>query len=185
MKVWETTRKRRTPEEQKEYMKRCYSNWIVKLMQRNVLLDAGKYKTLKRFLTSGGISFSEFDDKTRAAIIKKVWWFKFEKSCSNAKYVRCGKKKGYEDVQYLLGSHSDVLRNLRKFRPDLRDEGLIIIEKYIENGFSQDYAPILHRKSDEGHYEWDNIEIMTRKEHDELTRQERKRKKESAASVSN
>lgn len=45
-------------------------------------------------------------------------------------------------------------------------------------GFNNDYAPILHRKSDSGHYAWDNIEIMTRKKHDELTKQERQKKKE-------
>lgn len=153
---------------------------------RNISMTKERYRMIKNIFTSGsGITLDDLKPKVIELLILKIFYFKFEKSCSNAKYVRCGKKKGYENVHFLLGEWNDydLFRNLRKYRPDIVESGLNIIETYIRNEFNNDYAPILHRKHDKGNYAWDNIEIMPRKQHDELTKLERERKKELANSI--
>ncbi|NRL58352.1 hypothetical protein F3A76_23980, partial [Salmonella enterica subsp. enterica serovar Typhi] len=134
-------------------------------------MTKGRYRMIKKvFESNSGISLDDLKPIAIKRFVMKLFYFKFEASCSNAKYVRCGKKKGYEDTEFLLGNWSSLIWNLKQNRPDLMETGLSICEKYIRNGFNNDDAPVLHRKSDKGHYAWDNIEIMTRKAHDELTK---------------
>ncbi|MFJ8264764.1 hypothetical protein [Peribacillus asahii] len=146
---------------------------------RRTRVDKHRYKMImKIFKSNSGIILDDIESKARKRLILKTFFFKFEGSCSNAKYVRCGKKKGYENVEFKLGSWNRLIRNLQEHRPDLIEIGTNICRTYIEKGFNGDYAPILHRKSDKGDYAWDNIEIIARKEHDALTKQERQKKKE-------
>lgn len=147
--------------------------------KRSTSIDKDWYKMIRNiFQSDSGITLDDLESIARERLVMKLFYFKFEGSCSNAKYVRCGKKKGYENVEFQLGGWSILIRNLKKNRPDILEKGINIIETYIRNEFNKDYAPILHRKNDKGHYAWDNIEIMTRKAHDELTKMERERKKQ-------
>lgn len=148
--------------------------------KRNVSIDKFFYRVIRKiFQSDSGIRLDDLEKTARRRLITKLFYFKFESSCSNAKYVRCEKKKGYENVKFLLGDWKSIIRNLNKYRPDLVETGISICEKYIRNGFDKDYAPVVHRKADSGHYVWDNIEILTRKEHDELTKAERQRKRQA------
>lgn len=146
---------------------------------RSVSMTKWRYSMIKKiFQSNSDIKLDDLKPKIIERFVTKLFYFKFESSCSNAKYVRCEKKKGYENTRFLLGNWSGLIRNLKQNRPDLMETGISICEKYIRNGFSRDYAPVVHRKHDQGNYDWDNIEIMTRKEHDELTKRERQRKKQ-------
>lgn len=152
--------------------------------QRIVSMTKWRYTMIKNiFQSNSGISLDDLKPRAIKQLVTKLFYFKFEGSCSNAKYVRCGRKKGYENIEFLLGNWSSLIRKLKQNRPDLMETGISICEKYIRNGFNNDDAPVIHRKSDSGHYDWNNIEIMTRKEHDELTKLERQKKKEFATTI--
>jgi len=149
-------------------------------LSKNINIDNGYFRMIKTiFKSESGITLDDLEPRARERLIYKIFFYKFEKSCSNAKYVRCEKKKGYENVKFLLGDWSRLIINLRQNRPDLVVTGVKICEEYIHNQFNNKYAPIIHRQSDSGNYDWNNIKIMTKGEHDELTKRERERKRES------
>ncbi|ALF11931.1 hypothetical protein [Parageobacillus thermoglucosidasius] len=150
-----------------------YLNYL--FSRRSTTIDKSRYRVIKNiFQSASGIKLDDLDTTARKRLIMKLFYFKFKNSCSNAKYVRAGKKKGYENVKFLLGEWSSIIRNLKKYRPDLVELGIEICRKYIESGFAGEYAPVVHRIGGKGtDYEWNNITIIAKKEHDELTKKER------------
>ncbi|MGX2962114.1 hypothetical protein JNUCC23_23225 (plasmid) [Peribacillus sp. JNUCC 23] len=137
------------------------------------LVNAGQlnrkaYETLRDMLTSEAVSLDKLNKVTRNNVYKKIFYYKFFISCYNARNVRCGRKKGYENVQYMLGDERGLIIRLSKNNPQLAIDGINIIKRYIESGFDYGYAPCIHRKEDSGHYDWQNIMIMARKDHDQL-----------------
>lgn len=145
-------------------------------------VDKGMYRMIKNvFQSDSGVTLDDLEPKARQKLIEKVFFFKFEHSCcNNAKYVRVKrKKKGYENVEFLLGENYFLIRNLKKKRPDLIEKGLKIIEKFIENKMDKKYGLTMHRLGGNGsNYDWNNIDFLPKKEHDELTKQERANAKE-------
>lgn len=162
-----------------EQSKEAQSKWIrYFLKKRYIVLDKTLYKSIRNVFQSGFTLNDIGDEDLQAKLIKEIFYYKFKWSCSNARYVRVGKKKGYEDVKYLLEEDGTLIRNLHKYRPDLVELGIEICRKYIESGFTGEYAPVVHRIGGKGtDYEWNNITIIAKKEHDELTKKERQAKK--------
>lgn len=122
-KIWDSTKER-----QVWFLNNLFS-WSSTSMTKD------RYRMIRNiFQSSSGIKLDDLKPKTIERLIMKLFYFKFENSCSNAKYVRCGKKKGYENTEFLLGDWSSLIRNLKKYRPDLLETGINICEKYIRNG---------------------------------------------------
>lgn len=146
--------------------------WVINYMSSKQL-KFQSYTKLKLIFSNNIAGLEDFDKKTQSLICKKLFFYKFLISCSNAENVRCGKKQGYEDVKFMLGDKKGLIRRLYKNRPDLVEKGITICRSYIQNGFVSKYAPVIHRKDRKLHYQWENIDIMTVSEHDKETQKER------------
>lgn len=98
-------------------------------------------------------------------LILEVAGYKLYYMLNNA-YNRTKRRSEYKYVKYKLGAYRDGMTNLKRYRPDLYDKFLKMINTYLEHGMNGDYAPTIHRTQQ--HYEWETIDILTVKEHKDL-----------------
>ncbi len=141
-------------------------------------LNRKAFETLRDMFTSGTVSLDDLNKVTRTNLYKKMFQYKFLISSYNARNVRCGRKKGYENTKFLLGAEQGMMRRLNKNRPDLVEKGIAICRRYIEKGFDSRFAPALHRVNRFSHYQMDNINIMTVDDHDKETQKERQQERQ-------
>ena len=82
------------------------------------------------------------------------------KNSSRRAFYRCGKKKGYENVDCAWKSYHDIfndLKNTEKFWDEWNEQS----EKYEKGGFAEGDRPTLDRISPSGHYEISNIQCLS------------------------
>lgn len=142
-------------------------------LYKDVVLTQSSYEKIKSIFGNCNLKLDDFNKGLQAVICKKIFHYKFLWSCSNAKRVRCGKRETYKDIQFLLGEERGMVRRLYKYRPDLIEKGISICEGYVRSGFVNAYAPSMHRKNRTGNYDWNNIDILTVKEHEKESQRER------------
>jgi len=142
---------------------------VVQIVEkRNKIMSQGLWNNIVSLIEAG--AKCEVTDKLAEA----VFCFKFRNSCVYAKTKRAGIKAGYEGIEYKLGKYSLAPTKLKQLKPKVYEEGIRIVKTYLEKSMAQGKitdkdAPVMHRLNDKCHYEWSNINVMSRKEHDELT----------------
>jgi hypothetical protein len=107
--------------------------------------------------------------------VETLFNHKFLKSCKNAK-MRTEEREDYKrkNVQYLLGDRDTAFQRLKEERPDLYKEGFQIVKDYLEESMKNGKmaywkALSIHRTNDSGNYDWENIQFLPVKQHQELT----------------